>query len=256
MGTIVKSIKILIGIVVLFLVLTYAVSLNMEIGFVRFGSPIISNTFLFTLFSGVFASALVVLMCELYKYHDTKKRMENSLYMQFAFLYGQLLIIRNNIGRVLQDPTEQLPNNMLQLPASNAAISLNNLKGLEFCTLKGKSLIERSLQAFIADGVFRLESFLMDCTVLDMAICEDKIQCLQEGIHNPVITAASEKSHAVLSVLNKRVEAYINEVDSVLIEIDNACASRFSWTKYRNAMSQTITFSKSNGVDGFIAKYN
>ena len=255
MGTIVNCIKFLIGVAFVFFLLTYGVSLNMEIGFISIDSAIVSNSFLFAVFSGIFVSTLVVLIGELYKYHDTKERIENSLYMQFAFLYGQLLIIRNNIGRMLQEPTEQLPQNMLQFSVSNSTFFLNNLKGLEYCTFNGKSLIELTLQSFIGDGVLRLEGFLIDCSVLDIAINEDRIECLQRGIPNPVITSASKKSHEVLIILNKQVEGYINEIDSVLIDIDKACNNRFTWIKRRNATSQYISYSKFSGVDEFISKY-
>ena len=111
MGTIVRSLKVLGGLSFGFLLLTYLISLNMEIGFINLGSDVISNSFLFAVFSGIFASIWVVLICDLHKYFDTKKRVENLLYMQFVFLYGQLLLIRNNIGRSLHNPTEPLAQN-------------------------------------------------------------------------------------------------------------------------------------------------
>lgn len=254
MGTIVSSVKNLMVISFVSFLLTYVISLNAEIGFINIGSDFISNNFLFTVFGGVFASTLVVLICELHKYFDTKRRMVNMLYMQFAFIYGQLLIIRNNIGRSLQNPNEPLTDKMLQFSISNSLTSLNNIRNIEYCSFRGQSRIERGMYSFMVDGALRLESFLIDCGVLDIAISEDKIWFMQKGISNPVITSISQKSHEVLVILNKQVDGCINDIDSMLIEIDKACNDRFKWIERRNAISKNILYSKFAGVDEFIMK--
>ena len=79
---------------------------------------------------------------------------------------------------------------------------------------------------------------------------------MEGGNLSPVITSASDKSHKVLSILNKHVEGFINEIDSVIIKIDNACNNRFIWVERRNAISQNILYSKFGGIDEFISKYN
>lgn len=254
MGTIVNSIKKLIPIAFLNFILTYVISLNMEIGFINIGCDVVSNNFFFTLFGGIFASTLVVLICELYKYFDTKKQLENALYVQFAFLYGQLLIIRNNIGRSLHNPNEHLTEKMLQSQTFNSLASLNNIRGIDYCTFRGKSSIERILNSFMSNGALTLENFLIDCRVLDIAISEDKIKLMQMGISNPFITSMSEKSHEVLAILNIQVDGYINFIDSILIEIEKVCNDRFKWIERRNAMSKNILNSKFDGVDKFIEK--
>lgn len=253
MKTIVKSIKLLLWIAVISLLLTYIVSLNIELGFISFGGKLMSNSFLFAVFSGVFASSVVVLICELYKYFDTKKRIENLLYMQLAFLHGQLLMIRNSTGHVLQNPNEPLTHNLLQIPLANSSATLNNIKNVEYCSLKKKSKIEQVLNTFIHDGAIRLESFLIDCGLLDIAIREDKISYMLQGNHSPIITSTSEKSHEVLVILNRFVDGHINKVDSILIDIDSNCNGRYQWVERRNIISENIQYSKFGGVDEFIA---
>ena len=256
MGTIVRSVKFLAWIALGSLLLTYAISLNMEMWFININSHAISNSFLFALFSGIFASTLVVLICELNKYYDTKKKVENSLYIQFAFLYVQLLIIRNNTAKMLQNPNERLAQNLLQIPTSNSNASLNAIRNLEYCTFRGKSSIELALKSFIGNGNIKLEDFLTNCKFLEIAINEDKIEFMKGGNFSPIITSASDKTHKVLSILNKNVEGFINEIDSLIIKIDNACNNRFIWVERRNAMSQNVLYSKFGEIDDFISKYN
>lgn len=256
MGTIVKSVKILVWIAVISLLLTYGISLNMEMRIIYTNFYFVSNSFLFAVFSGIFASTLVVLICELNTYYDTKKRVENSLYMQFASLYVQLLIIRNNTAKMLQNPNERLAQNLLQIPTSNSNASLNAIRELEYCTFRGKSPIELVLKSFIGNGDIKLEDFLINCKFLEIAINEDKIEFMEGGNMSPAITSASDKTHKVLSILNKHVEGFINEIDSVIIKIDNACNNRFIWVERRNAMSQNVLYSKFGEIDDFISKYN
>ena len=45
--------------------ITYLISLNIEVGFIKLNAPWISNNFALTVFGGAFASMLVVLVCEL-----------------------------------------------------------------------------------------------------------------------------------------------------------------------------------------------
>ena len=256
MGTIVKSIKILIWVALVSLLLTYLISLNIEICFISIGCNVVSNNFLFAVFSGIFTSTLVVLICEIYKYYDTKKRVESVLFTQLASLYGQLLIIRNNVGRYLHNLKDPLPMELLQMPTSNSLTILNNIRIIEYCSFKGKSEIEDGLQSFNNDIAARLDNFLIDCRVLDIAIYEDRISFMQNGISNPVITSICDKSHKVLVIINKQIEGYINEVDSFIIKIDQKCNERYDWVKRRNSMSQNILYSKFSGLEDFISKNN
>ena len=78
-----ESIKVIIWcsiVSIVFLILTYAVTVNAEAHFVVLDSVWISNNFLITLFGGIFASMLVVLLCEIQKYLSSKSRTEQYLF--------------------------------------------------------------------------------------------------------------------------------------------------------------------------------
>lgn len=69
------------------------------------------------------------------------------------------------------------------------------------------------------------------------------------------VTLTDLPSQISEETLEKQVEGYINEVDSILININEECKNRFNWIQRRNIMSQNILYSKFEGVDEFIAKY-
>lgn len=73
-----------------FLVLTYLVSVNIESDFIKFHTVWLSNTFLLTLFGGIFASMLVVVLCEIQKYMSAKANIEQFLFYQGLYLYQAL----------------------------------------------------------------------------------------------------------------------------------------------------------------------
>lgn len=253
MKTIVNSIKFLVWVATISLLITYFISVNKEIGFIYIRSNYISNDFLFAVFSGIFTSTLIVLICELYKYYDTKKRVENAWYTLLASLYGQLLIVRNSVGRYLHNSDESLPMDLLRIPVSNSLLILNNLRGLGYCTFGGNSEMERVLTLFIENESVSLENFLVDSGFLDIAVSEDRIRFMQCGV-NPTITSSSEKTHKVLTIINKQVERHLNEVDAALIRIDKGCNDRFDWIQRRNVMSQNILYSKFGGLEDYISK--
>lgn len=57
---------------------TFVICLNISYG--RFDIKWLSNEFLLTIFGGVFASTLVVLICETHKYFLNKTQAENAMY--------------------------------------------------------------------------------------------------------------------------------------------------------------------------------
>ena len=86
----IKVIKCCGCISLLFLILTYLVSVNIEGNFIKFNTVWISNSFWLTLFGGVFASMLVVVLCEIQKYLSTKANAEQFIFFQALYLFQAL----------------------------------------------------------------------------------------------------------------------------------------------------------------------
>ena len=86
METSVKIIKFTTVMSGIFMILTYGVSLN--VAYLWFDIEWLSNNFLLTIFGGIFASMLVVLICEVHKYLLLKREAENQI-----FYYAHLHIL-------------------------------------------------------------------------------------------------------------------------------------------------------------------
>lgn len=116
---------------IVFMGIAYAISVNMEIGIWSINSNYISNNFLFTCFSGAFASILVLLATEIYRFRQNRNNFEQFLFSQLSYLYGQLQIAHNNIIKLLNKP-EPIPNNLLNQLAYTINQITPSLRSLDY----------------------------------------------------------------------------------------------------------------------------
>ena len=108
----IKVIKWCSFISIVFLILTYSVTVNSEGHFISVNSVWISNSFLITLFGGVFASMLVVVLCEIQKYLSAKTSTEEYLFYQSLYLYQALMQMKTIIGDYLNHNEWPVPENL------------------------------------------------------------------------------------------------------------------------------------------------
>ncbi len=92
----IKVIKWCSAISLIFLILTYIVSVNIDSSFIAVNTVWLSNNFLITLFGGVFASMLVVGLCEVQNYLSAKSNAEQYIFFQGMYLYQALEQMRSH----------------------------------------------------------------------------------------------------------------------------------------------------------------
>lgn len=80
----------LIGFCLFFFAMSYIVSVNRELTICSANSVWIPNDFLLSCFTGIFASFMVLIATEVYKFFQMKRSMEQRLYEEMATIYGQL----------------------------------------------------------------------------------------------------------------------------------------------------------------------
>lgn len=120
----------LIILCILCLAISYTISINMEIGFCAINTRLISNNFLFTCFSGAFASILVVIATEVYRFIQMKKSIEQFFFSQLAFIYGQLQAANTNITNLLYNK-ELVSDNLLNYLSNTIKQITPSLRSLD-----------------------------------------------------------------------------------------------------------------------------
>lgn len=247
----VRVIKWLILLSVFSLILTYVVSVNSELGLLCLNSPYISNNFVFSIFGGVFASIFVMLACEIRKYIDLKKSVRNVIYTQFAFMYGKLRMIHDNIDFYLDTPTEIVPSNLLHSSIDNIESCIINLNNLDYTLLCRKDKISNVIENFKLKGQQVLNEYLTDCINLNIALNTDFITNLNNKKPSSV-TSASPKTKVVLQILKISVIPIMDYVDNCLQCIDFQCKNKYAWNNIKNNIDRNIKQHRYIGLNEFI----
>lgn len=105
----IKTIKFTAALSAIFAILTYIITLNMELAFFVPNWSWMSNNFALTVCGGIFASTLVVMLCEVQKYLSNKSSCEQYLFYQTLYLYLALFLIQKPRKNLLKSQQRQSP---------------------------------------------------------------------------------------------------------------------------------------------------
>lgn len=250
MKTSVKIVKFLILLTVAFLFLSYSISLNEENRWIMLNISWLSNRFLFAIVSGSFASLLVVLACELQKYHSIKRQTEDFVFGQLFFLYSQIIIIHYNIKRQLYDISSPVPNNLIDEISNRGKMYLTSLASIEYITFCRHNPIEEQLIQYRGDGRKRINLFLQNSVFLKMAINEDRIALLKQG-KDKLITSQNPKTHQTLKKIFDDSTPVLSYIEKSLDIIDNECKKRYYW----NELKRNVIIGEENFVSADLNLY-
>lgn len=246
----------LIGICILFLAISYFVSVNKELAFCSANSAWISNDFLLSCFTGIFASFMVLIATEIYKFFQMKKSVEQWLFIQLTTFYGQLHIAEKNTQNLLSSK-ERIPTNLLHSLANTIKQLTPGMRSFDynplFKTKKAKAIIQ-IIQRLHSAQLNNWDSLASDCIYLEIAIGTDKIDEHNKKIFNPVITFASPNTNRTLIALLKEIQYVKSQTNINITELNAACDNRFHWSEIENQISTMPTIDTS--LEGFWKKWN
>lgn len=255
MSQIKQTIIFLLILGLVFLGIAYAVSVNMEIGFWSIDSNYSSNNFLFTCFSGVFASIIVLLATEIYRFRQNQKDFEQLLFSQLVGIYGQLQIAHNNITKFL-DKSDLIPDNLLNQLAytiNHTTPSLRSLDYNKFISTNKTRTIKGIVSRLVSTEISQMDELSQECLYLPMAIATDKMDILNRGIPNPAITAESPNTQKVLKVLLKEISRLESRISFDITELNTVCDNRFHWNDLESAISNIPDTESS--LEAFFSKH-
>ena len=244
MTTCVNTIKRLFWLLAIVFVITYIISLNIENQIIVVNSRWISNNFLFAIFSGAFASLLIVLAYEILKYFQLKKEAENTIFSHFENLYNQVLQIRSTCIRALNGHAA-ITESMIQQVINSANFYLDAIIWIDYMPFRRNNSIYKLLICFRQNNYQTIKSILTDCLYLTMAIQTDRIVMLSQGIPDK-ITSNSTNTNAVLKKTIRQTATLLTHIDQNLTFIDKELRNKYKWQIFK----QTITAYQ----DGFTSK--
>lgn len=234
-----KTIDYLLILGLIFLLLSYLISVNKEQVFFTINSMWMSNDFLFACFSGIFASVTVLLATEIYKYFQTKRGIEQFLFTQLAFLYGQLQIADRNIHKI-QSNDEEVSCNLFDYLTFYIQNILPQLRSIDYNPIiktNHTNVIRQVIFRLFSKQIADLDTLGRECIYLPMAINTDKIDYLKMGIQNPIVKASSPTTSKVLLALQKEIKVNMNRLQIDISEINAVCNNRFHWAETEQNIS-------------------
>lgn len=240
------TIKFLVILSVVLLLATYCISLNDENRWIVLNTPWLSNSFVFAIFGGTFASLLVVLACEIQKFQSIKRQTEDYIFGQLFSLYSQVTIIHYNTKRQLNDKLSPVPSNLIEEIANRGKMCLTSLTSIDYFTFCKHSIIKKQLNQYRGTNGTRIRLFLQNSVFLKMAINEDKIALLKQG-KDGLITSNMPKTHQTLKKIFDDSSVILSFIEKSLDAIDKECKKRHHWGELkRNIILCEENFASAN----------
>ncbi len=231
----ITTIKYLLFLSAVCLLIAYCISINEENKWLAFNTPWISHNFAFAIVGGVFASLVVILACEIQNYYMIKRQTEDYIYSQLFSLYTQITIIYYNTKRQLYETNTPVPPNLIDDVANKGLVCLNILASIGYFTFSKGKTIEKQLIHYKAEYGMRIRSFLQNTIFLKIAINEDKIAMLKQGIDD-LVKSSSPKTNLVLKKINNDSTAILTLIEKSMESIDEECENRYHWNEVKRSI--------------------
>lgn len=225
---------------VIFAVLTYVVTLNIEIAFFTPNLAWISNNFALTVCGGIFASSLVVMLCEIQQYLSNKSSCEQYLFYQTMYLYMELFLIQKNTEEFIKAQTETVPENLLTLHIQRTKAQLDAIQGIDYKTFSSGNKLMIAQHDFCVKSIPKIEAFLAADNYLRRAINKVQMANLEQlGQQKPVtVTAVDQWVFQMLTAVNQKSFLLLEDVSEYLNFIDHACYDRFHWGEQKQKINE------------------
>lgn len=148
---------------VVFMLITYLITVNMEIQFFTLNTVWFSNNFALTSCGGIFASFFVVFLCEVQKYLSMKSSVEAYLFYHATYLYAALFYMQQNIREYRENKEYIVPDNFLDMRIAMVQTELSLLQSTDYCTFKAHNKLVSVHRKFCSEGAVKITTVINDC---------------------------------------------------------------------------------------------
>ena len=212
-----------------FAILTYIITLNMEIGFFQPNWSWMSNSFALTVCGGAFTSFFVVMLCEVQKYRSSKLSCENFLYTQAMYLYSALYFMYKNIDEYIDDQNKPVPDNLIDERIMMIRSQSMIIRSVDYVTFRKSSVLVTAHQDFCLNGLAKADSIIGSGNYLKIAIIQTQIKNLEDTYSEGTITSADKLVAQTLTAIKNQILSALNDVSNYLGIINQHCNGRYDW---------------------------
>lgn len=205
----------------------------------------ISNDFLFVIFSGAFASSLVVLISEIFGYKQLKKALENELYSHTVCLYAAAKVAKNTMTTIIENTEIYVVPDMLDQQQYQISSALNCIFNLDYSTFCKKQDLFIELTAFKGKYSAYME-MIRECVYLRMSINQTQID---ELMKNPCFKGPINTTYPLVlktaQILQKHFDTIMSDCEKLLAKVDYS--GRFNWKAHKEKVSQVNSIDLEDG---------
>ena len=206
----------------------------------------LTNEFLFVIFSGAFASSLVVLINEIFGYRQLKKALENELYSHTVYLYAAAKVAKNTMTAVIENTEIHVVPDMLDQQQYQISSALNCIFNLDYSTFCKKQELSVELTAF-KEKYSSYMAMIRECAYLRMSINQTQID---ELMKNPCFNGPINTTYPLVlktaQILQKHFDTIMDDCEKLLDKVDYS--GRFNWKARKDKVSQVNSIDLEDGT--------
>ena len=204
-----------------------------------------SNEFLFVIFSGAFASSLVVLISEIFGYRQLKKVLENELYSHTVCLYAAAKVAKNTMTAVIENKEIHVVPDMLDQQQYQTSSALNCIFNLDYSIFCKKQELSVALTTF--KGKYNdYMAMMRECVYLRMSINQTQIDELMKNPHfNGPINTTYPLVLKTAQILQKHFDTIMGDCEQLFDKVDYS--GRFNWKEGKKKVAQVNSIDLEDG---------
>lgn len=205
---------------------------------ITFEKTWINSNFLFSVFSGVFASFVVVLITEIKKYFDNKSTAENCIYGNCVGLYTELTVQIKQLDMYLKNKKELLPGAILEHRMPSLSSYNNALRLIDYTTMRKKNALFYRFITFVQQETPKVEQHIGNCSNLHIAVNQTQINYLKQGISGYNPTSADPLVNIAAQKIKASAETQRVAIDGFLQTLVSFYPNRFNWDNEKASINQ------------------
>lgn len=219
-----------------FTLLTYAVDLNGQFHFITLNTPLISNSFCFTILSGILTGVIVALTIEVRQYFMNKCQAKNALYAIASELYALISVQRASIKYYINNQDTPIPPNIGGDYAQQTILDrISQFRAIDYATFSKKDDIKLMWESF-GKQIGMIESTVRNLVSLRIAYNQTKISFLEKYDNKSEVTASSSVMLNALRDEHDALQKCLVVIDGFCSAFENIDSRHFRWAKRKKVI--------------------
>ncbi len=251
----IQSIKLNGMLCIIFIAITYLVTLNIENGFFQPDLWWMSNNFALTVSGGIATGFVAGLAYAIQEYRNCKSETEAKLFFAAGWLYSTFSHMDKNITEALENPQQPAIESLLKKYVSEGNQSNETIKQTEYITLLRNEL-KTNFADFKREECIKVQKILMQAYYYyDIAFNETKIDDLRSNKINRTVLISDPKVKRILEILRKEIEDELPRIESLAEMVDRQTRKKYHWEEYKKYSDvHCASVTKLNDFDEFLKR--